>query len=71
MSVLTGSAEDGSGALFICLARLTGEPDPEPLVAGVRVTGDEVRIAWPGGPRQRVVIREDGVSVTEEPPGSG
>ncbi|WP_181794749.1 DUF2264 domain-containing protein [Streptomyces sp. WELS2] len=52
---LTGATgADGGPALFVALARLTGEAEPRPLSGLVSVAvgedGREVRVSWPGGP---------------------
>ncbi|MBK3525951.1 MULTISPECIES: DUF2264 domain-containing protein [Streptomyces] len=52
---LTGATgADGGPALFVALARLTGEAAPRPLsgLVSVAVGEDarEVRVSWPGGP---------------------
>ncbi|MER7225249.1 DUF2264 domain-containing protein [Streptomyces rubradiris] len=52
---LTGTTgADGGPALFVALARLTGEAEPRPLSGLVTVVvGEderEVRVSWPGGP---------------------
>ncbi|MFF7093150.1 DUF2264 domain-containing protein [Streptomyces rubradiris] len=52
---LTGAiGADGGPALFVALARLTGEAEPRPLsgLVSVAVGEDEreVRVSWPGGP---------------------
>ncbi|MFI9168257.1 DUF2264 domain-containing protein [Streptomyces lincolnensis] len=54
-------------ALFVTLARLTAETDPEPLAeaATVEVTGtDEFVVRWTDGPVRRVRLDGSGVEVT-------
>jgi len=67
-SALTGTA-DGSGTLFIALARLTAEPGPRPLTDLVSVqveeTGEgpaayDIRVRWTDGPETRVRLGSEG-----------
>jgi len=67
-SALTGTA-DGSGTLFIALARLTAEPGPRPLTDLVSVqveeTGEgpaayDIRVRWTDGPERRVRLGSEG-----------
>ncbi|NGO09152.1 DUF2264 domain-containing protein [Streptomyces sp. HC44] len=68
---VTGTGARGEGALFVALARLTGEPDPVPLqeLASVEVEGTvegtyEVCVRWVDGPENRFRFKApDGRSV--------
>lgn len=66
MPVVTGTVDAGeTDGLFVCLARLAGEATAEPLDADVRTEGGAgIRIAWPEGDVQHVVLDRDGVTVT-------
>ncbi|MGY1581249.1 DUF2264 domain-containing protein [Streptomyces sp. MN13] len=59
------TADDGT--LFVALARLTGEPDPEPLAESVSVAVDAgsgvLEVRWSAGPALRVRLDADGVDV--------
>ncbi|NEA97954.1 DUF2264 domain-containing protein [Streptomyces sp. SID13726] len=62
---LTGVTGDGD-TLFVALARLTGEPDAEPLgeTVTVRTAGaGELTVAWSGGPEVRVRLDGAGVDI--------
>ncbi|MFJ9540981.1 DUF2264 domain-containing protein [Streptomyces sp. NPDC101225] len=62
---LTGRTGEGD-TLFVALARLTGEADPEPLgeTVGVRADGErELTVRWADGAEVRVRWQDDGVQV--------
>ncbi|MFD7754502.1 DUF2264 domain-containing protein [Streptomyces sp. NPDC059757] len=66
MPVVTGTVDAGeTDGLFVCLARLTGEASAVHLDADVRMVGGAgIRIAWPEGDVQHVVLDRDRVRVT-------
>ncbi|MFI5752913.1 hypothetical protein [Streptomyces sp. NPDC051644] len=66
MPVVTGTVDAGEGdGVFVCLARLSGEATAQPLDADVLVMcGARIRIAWPEGDVQHVVLGKDNVTVT-------
>jgi hypothetical protein len=55
----------GDDDLYACLARLTAEPEPEPLhtLARVVVDGAEVTVRWAGGAVHRARVTREGVTV--------
>lgn len=56
---LTGETADADATLFVALARLTGDPAPQPLaeLASVEVRGAyEVSVDWADGERARFVF---------------
>ncbi|MFI0774069.1 DUF2264 domain-containing protein [Streptomyces sp. NPDC021212] len=67
---LTGETTGcAAGDLFVCLARLTAEPDPPPLETLARVDvapaddGYEVRVAWWDGAAYRAHLSEEAIRV--------
>ncbi|EFL21711.1 LigA protein [Streptomyces himastatinicus ATCC 53653] len=67
---LTGETTGGAaGDLFVCLARLTAEPDPAPLETLARVDvapadgGYEVRVAWWDGAACRAHLSEQALRI--------
>lgn len=70
--VLTGTAGEAPGGLFVCLARLTADGAPPPLhtLASVTVDGDRVTVDWPDGAVHDARVTPVGVTVESLPPGA-
>ncbi|MFG2722239.1 DUF2264 domain-containing protein [Streptomyces sp. NPDC048416] len=54
--------------LFVALASLTAQPDPDPVhaLADIQVTGHTVRVAWRDGPAYRLTLGPASVDVRTE-----
>ncbi|MEU6339589.1 DUF2264 domain-containing protein [Streptomyces sp. NPDC046977] len=71
---VTTAAGRSRGDLFVCAARLTGAPEPEPLSALVRAevragsAGHEVAVVWADGATHRARLTPDGAVVESSLP---